>query len=222
MAERTAAAKAELAGDEPRWPAVLAVIAVAGLYAALPASLSIRPRWLPGTLIGVLLVPTILTHRRGNERVNQILGQSIAGLLTVFMIWSLVLLMRALPAHTEAPITLLRSAAALWVTNVMVFALWYWRLDGGGPHHRKLKGIRNSPAFLFPQMSIAQGAGKHAAKEWSPIFIDYLFLAFNTSTAFSPTDAPVLSRWAKVLTMTQAIISLSVIAILAARAVNIL
>jgi hypothetical protein len=129
----------------------------------------------------------------------------------------------ALPAHKEAPSELLRSAVSLWVTNVLVFALWYWRLDAGGPNQRDLNASHTNGAFLFPQMttekfSIAQD--EHA--RWSPNFFDYLFVAFNTSTALSPTDAPVMARWAKLLMMLQATISLAVIVLLAARAVNIL
>jgi len=206
----------DLSADR-RWPAIIAALAVGGLFLALPESLVIGPRWLQLAIISILVVPTMLTHRMGQHHLNQVLGHCIAAILTIFMVWSLVLLIIALPSGKEPPIVMLRSAAALWVTNVLVFALWYWRLDGGGPHHRLLKG-RNYGAFLFPQMAIQD---KQFLK-WTPIFVDYLFLAFNTSTAFSPTDSPVLSRWAKLLTMMQAAISLSVIAILAARAVNIL
>jgi hypothetical protein len=109
-------------------------------------------------------------------------------------------------------------AVALWITNVLVFALWYWRLDAGGPYRRDEREGHESGSFLFPQMMLSDAT----SKSWSPNFIDYLFLAFSTSTAFSPTDSPVLFRWAKVLTMAQASISLTVVAFLAARAVNIL
>jgi len=122
-----------------------------------------------------------------------------------------------------SPPELLASAAALWVSNILVFASWYWRLDAGGPHARDLTPGHTDGAFLFPQMAMhpeaKRAAGEH---EWAPTFVDYLFLAFNTSTAFSPTDVPVLSRWAKALMMLQAVISLLVVALVAARAVNIL
>ena len=118
---------------------------------------------------------------------------------------------------------LLISAAALWITNILVFASWYWRLDAGGPRARELRGVHTDGAFLFPQMTLDLQAKREMGEQcWSPGFVDYLFLAFNTSTAFSPTDVPVLSRWAKILMMLQAAISLATIAILAARAVNIL
>ena len=98
-----------------------------------------------------------------------------------------------------------------------------WRLDSGGPHGRESRAGHAAGAFLFPQMTMMPEARAAAEQDTSsPNFLDYLFLAFNTSTAFSPTDSPVLSRWAKVLMMLQATISLVVIALLAGRAVNIL
>ena len=104
-----------------------------------------------------------------------------------------------------------------------MFALWYWRLDAGGPHGRDARPGHAAGAFLFPQMTMLPEAKAAAGQEtWSPNFLDYLFLAFNTSTAFSPTDTPALARWGKVLMMLQSIISLTVLALLAARAVNIL
>jgi hypothetical protein len=106
--------------------------------------------------------------------------------------------------------------------NILVFALWYWRLDAGGPNHRDRRAGHPEGAFLFPQMASDEAKTASGQPLWSPNFIDYLFLAFNTSTALSPTDVPVLSRWAKLLMMMQALISLTVIVLLAARAVNIL
>ncbi len=110
---------------------------------------------------------------------------------------------------------------AIWLSNVLVFASWYWRFDAGGPHVREARDAHTSGAFLFPQMTIPEGS-QLADPTWKPEFLDYLFLAFNTSTAFSPTDVPVLGRWAKALMMVQGSISLASIAILAARAINIL
>jgi len=110
------------------------------------------------------------------------------------------------------------AAAALWIANVLVFASWYWRLDAGGPNKRDLRDGHTEGAFLFPQMTLPE----NPEPNWRPGFVDYLFLAFNTSTAFSPTDVPVLSRWAKLMMMVQASISLATVALIAARAVNIL
>lgn len=209
---------------EPRWPALLAMLALGGLYAALPSFLLVGgPRWLLLAVVSVLLVPTIISHRRGVHSLSQRLGYILNGVVTVAMIGSLSLLIMALPAHKETPLQLLHSAAALWVSNILVFASWYWRLDAGGPHQRDLTPGHTDGAFLFPQMTMGSTAKIAAGKQkWSPNYIDYLFLAFTTSTALSPTDTPVLSRWAKILMMTQAMISLLVIGLLAARAVNIL
>ena len=118
---------------------------------------------------------------------------------------------------------MLVSAVALWTTNILVFALWYWRFDAGGPHYRERRAGHPDGAFLFPQMTMDTSALREAGQsQWSPNFVDYLFLAFTTSTALSPTDTPVLARWAKILMMLQAFTSLLILALLAARAVNIL
>ena len=208
---------------EPRWPSGVAVVAIGGLLAALPSSLVAGPRWLSPSTALVLLVPTIISHRIGHHSLNQILGYVLNAVITLAMIASLALLITAVTAHTTTPPQLLRSAAALWVSNILVFASWYWRLDAGGPHERERTPGHADGAFLFPQMTMDPAAKRAAGEhEWEPNFVDYLFLAFNTSTAFSPTDVPVLSRWAKGLMMIQALISLLVIALLAGRAVNIL
>ena len=209
---------------EPRWPNRVAMLAVAGLYAALPPNLlGGGPRWLLPTVVASLLVPISVSHRRGNHALNESLGYILNCVVTAAMILSLVLLIKLVTQHEVTPPQLLSSAASLWVANILVFASWYWHLDGGGPHQRSLTRGHTDGAFLFPQMTMHPEAKVEAGEEeWEPHFVDYLFLAFNTSTAFSPTDAPVLSRWAKVLMMIQASISLVVIALLAGRAVNIL
>ena len=208
---------------EPRWPAAIAVIAVGGLYTALPSSLIIGPRWLFFVIVCLLLIPVIISHYKNLHSLNRVLGFTVTGVVTVGMIASVILLIAALPEHKESPAELLLSAASLWVTNILVFALWYWRLDAGGPHGRSQTVGHTDGAFLFPQMTMPPDAKLAADEhEWSPNFVDYLFLAFNTSTAFSPTDVPVLARWAKALMMLQSFISLTVLALLAARAVKIL
>jgi hypothetical protein len=208
---------------EPRWPAGLALLAVGGLRLALPSSLSVGPDWLLLAIVGVLIVPTEWARWRGYYTASKILGSLLAGIVTADMVLSLSLLVAALPAHKQSPLEMLRSAGALWITNILVFASWYWRLDGGGPRARELRGAHLDGAFLFPQMMLDQQAKREMGEEcWSPGFVDYLFLAFNTSTAFSPTDTPVLSQWAKIMTMVQSLISLTTVALLAARAVNIL
>jgi hypothetical protein len=209
---------------EPLWPPFLAMLSVGGLYTALPSSLlGGAPRWLLATIVVGLLVPIVISHRLGNHSLNQLLGYVLNSVVTVAMIISLGFLFEQVTEHKVSPSQLLRSAGALWIANFLVFASWYWRLDGGGPHQRALTPGHTDGAFLFPQMTMHTEAKIAAGEtEWEPNFVDYLFLAFNTSTAFSPTDVPVLSRWAKLLMMIQAMISLIVIALLAGRAVNIL
>jgi hypothetical protein len=208
---------------EPRWPAMVALLAVGGLRLALPESLSVGPGWLLIALVAILMVPTVWARRRRLDHLNKVLGYVLTSIVTIDMVWSLGLLLAALPSHKESPQDLLRSAAALWIANILVFASWYWRLDAGGPHAREQRGVHTDGAFLFPQMTLSPQKSRDMQEEcWSPGFVDYLFLAFNTSTAFSPTDSPVLSAWAKLLMMVQALISFATVALLAARAVNIL
>jgi uncharacterized membrane protein len=208
---------------EPRWPAFIAVLAVGGLYMALPDALTLGPNWLLPSVVVALLLPTIISHHTGRHRLNAIFAFAVDGVLTLGLIISVFLLISTLPKRAETPEALLVSAASLWITNILVFALWYWRLDAGGPHQRDKRAGHPDGSFLFPQMTMSEEALREAGQQdWSPNFVDYLFLAFNTSTAFSPTDVPVLARWAKILMMLQSLLSLLIIALLAARAVNIL
>jgi hypothetical protein len=211
-------APGELRTAEPRWPALLALLATGGLHFVIPAPLRFGQDWLMLVVVSVLLIPTVVTHRVGKQLLNKVLSHTVAGVVTAWMVWSLGLLIIRLPKHLDPPAELLRAAAALWVANILVFASWYWRLDAGGPNARDQLNAHNEGAFLFPQMITPWESDKN----WRPGFVDYLFLAFNTSTAFSPTDVPVLSRWAKGMMMVQALISLATVALLAARAVNIL
>jgi hypothetical protein len=170
-----------------------------------------------------IAVPGVIAHRMGAYTMAHATGYTALGVVTLAMLASLTLLVLGLPARKETPGQLLVSAACLWLSNVLIFASWYWRLDAGGPHQRDLRGAHTDGAFLFPQMMLDPELREEMGEQdWRPGFVDYLFLAFNTSTAFSPTDVPVLSRWAKGLMMIQAAISLATLAILAARAINIL
>jgi hypothetical protein len=203
---------------EPRWPAFVAILAAAGVYLALPEPLSLGPSWLLLVIIVLLLIPIVVSDRRGHHNVSRILTITANGIITIAMIASLIHLVQGIPLHLETPKALLRSAGALWIANILVFALWYWKLDAGGPLRRERpRGLLNS-SFLFPQMLSREDQDS----SWTPHFVDYLFLAFNTSTAFSPTDTAVLLRGAKLGMMVQSLISLTIIALLAARAVNIL
>ncbi len=200
---------------EPRWPSIIAVLSVGGLYWAIPEALSPGPGWLVLAIAAPLSIVAGIFRRQSRYRLNQIVGYALLAIITAAMIGALALLIAALPDRKEAPRDLLRSAVALWISNILIFASWYWRLDAGGPNQRELRGEHTEGAFLFPQMTLGD-------RDWMPGFVDYLFLAFNTSTAFSPTDVPVLSRWAKGMMMVQSTISLTTLALLAARAVNIL
>lgn len=208
---------------EPRWPASMALLSVAVLRLALPRSFSVGPNWALLVVVGVLIVPIVWAHYGGLDKLNRLLGHLVTSIVTFDMISSLALLIEAIPAHKELPQEMLRSAAALWIANILVFASWYWRLDAGGPRERERRGVHTDGAFLFPQMTLDQQSKREMGEDrWSPGFVDYLFLAFNTSIAFSPTDSPVLSRWAKTLMMVQSLISFTTVALLAARAVNII
>ena len=194
------------------------MLADALLYFALPQRFSVGPRWGLLAVIILLLIPIITTYRLGHHNITRILTFGANGAITLALIGSLALLVEGLPRHKDPPGTLLSSAGALWIANVLVFALWYWKLDAGGPTGRDRSRGALKSSFLFPQM-VRKSDGD---RSWSPEFVDYLFLAFNTSTAFSPTDTAVLARWAKAVMMLQSLISLSIIALLAARAVNVL
>jgi hypothetical protein len=206
-----------------RWPAVLAVLAFCGLYYLLPEHLTVGPGWLLIAVAVALLIPSSVSHRRGRHDINNAVAYVLLGFLTLGLIGSLGLLIARLPQHKDPPVQLLEAAAALWLSNILLFASWYWRLDAGGPNARDRAGAHVDGAFLFPQMTMDDDLRRRMNEhEWSPGFVDYLFLAFNTSTALSPTDVPVLSRWAKALMVVQSMISLATIVLLAARAVNIL
>ncbi len=208
---------------EPRWQALIAIVAVAGLTLALAPGLSIGPPLMFPAVVLVLLIPTVVSHWLEHHHLDRLLGVLVSAVVTIELIATVIRLVSALPSRRESATALLVSATSIWLTNILVFALWYWRLDAGGPHGRERRAGHAAGAFLFPQMTIPPGATDIAAHHrWSPNFIDYLFLAFNTSAAFSPTDTPVLERWAKVLMMLQSAISLTVLAVLAARAINIL
>jgi len=208
---------------EPRAQAVLAFLAICAIYLALPRNLVVGPFWLLPTVIVVLLVPTVVSHRMGKHSLNRNLGFIINGITTLALIGSVILLVRALPSHRGTPLQLVRSGGLLWLTNVIVFALWYWRLDGGGPTLRHKQNKFGSTSFLFPQMQVPHDErAQFECTRWRPRFIDYLFVAFTQSSTFGPTDAPLLARWAKLLAMIQIFISLGIVVLLISGAVGAL
>jgi len=212
---------------EPRWPAFVAMLSASALYWSLPEPTSLGPSWSLSVIVVVLLIPIAVSNRQGRFDIARNLTYIANGAITLGLVGSLIFMIMGIPKHRDSPQVLLRSAIALWITNILVFALWYWKLDAGGPLGRDHRTGRLDSSFLFPQMMGQsdledKGAEAHIDTNWTPHFMDYLFLAFNTSTAFSPTDTAVLSRWAKVGMMVQALISLAIVVLIAARAVNIL
>jgi hypothetical protein len=160
---------------EPRWLALIAMLASGLLYAALPSSLSLGPDWLLLAVMAALILSTLISHRVGHHRADKTLGYAASGILTLTLVWSLGLLVVAIPKHEIEPKVLLRSSVALWVTNILVFALWYWRLDAGGPHEREKVPGHKTGAFLFPQMN--PEAGSHS--RWSPNVCGLLILSLQ-------------------------------------------
>lgn len=208
---------------EPRWQALLALLAVGGIYIALPRALIAGPKWVLPIVIVVLIAPTVVAHRTSKQSFNRVLGIIVNSVITLALIASVALLAAAVPKHKEEPIALLASGAELWLSNVLVFALWYWRLDGGGPTARRERHEFGSHSFVFPQMQIEKvERSRFECQGWRPHFVDYLFVAWTTSSTFGPTDAPLLARWAKILTMLQIAISLTIVIVLISRAVGVL
>jgi uncharacterized membrane protein len=203
----------------PRWQALIGVIAIGILNAALPPSITFGPSWLLLAIELILMIPLVLeefTSRTLPYRIRRTLALLLLGVVTFGLVITVALLIFTLSNNTPTQaIQLLRTAALTWVSNILVFALWYWEIDGGGPTKRHRQGHRAAD-FMFPQQADGNTSG------WVPHFLDYVFLAFTAATALSPTDTFPLSRTAKALMMIEALISLVVVVLLAARAVNIL
>ncbi len=210
------------AKSEPRWPAALAILVAAGLNLALPARYSLGPTWLIPALVVAILIPVMIVapvRLPYEARWTQIAAFVNIGLVNVANVVSLALLIDTLVTNGKSVTgpELLISAVAIWLTNVIVFALWYWELDRGGPDDR-LRAEHDPPDFLFPQMSVPGCA----PVTWAPTFLDYLYVSWTNATAFSPTDTMPLTPFAKTLMLVQSAASLLTLAIVASRAVNIL
>jgi len=203
------------------WPARIAVASAIGLYLVLPERLIPGPRFLVPALEGAMLLvlSTTRVHSSIEESAKRrALAIVLVGIVTVANLINLGLLVHVLiSGHVNNGRELVFSAVAIWLTNVIVFALWYWQLDRGGPQARHHADHRE-PDFLFPQMN-TPGA---APPTWAPSFVDYFYVSFTNATAFSPTDTMPLTIAAKTLMTAQSAASLLTIALVAARAVNIL
>lgn len=224
---RTAPARPDSVPDAPArlahrnllrsWDFLIGLALLVAVYASVSDPLRIGPRWLvPALMLGIMFA-LVLALRAGRHPEARWLTLVMTGVATLAVEGSMAgLVSRLIDGNVYAPY-LLRDAALLWIVNVLVFALWYWELDGGGPRTRHSQGYVPTD-LAFPQIAL----GRKYSSNWTPRFIDYLFVAFTASAAFSPTDTSILSVRAKLLLMIQAIGSIVILAIVAARAINIL
>jgi hypothetical protein len=201
----------------PRWPAVVAVLVVGTLLSLASSQLGLGPWWLPLVVVLILLVPLEIASRRDLHGKRRTLAIVLLGAMTVAVAVSSAFLVEQLLYGHLDPTSLLSGAGAIWVANLVIFSTWYWEIDGGGPAMRRRDG-HVSTDFLFPQMQVGDGT----THGWWPTFIDYLFVAFNASSAFSPTDTLILSHRAKILMMVQSLIAIVTVVVIAARAINTL
>ena len=208
---------------EARWQVSVAVAAAVALQFPLPGRLVLlHPDWLLPALQGLLLLALVMANpRRINResRALRLLGLTFAALLSLANAWSVAQLVIGLVngtmGNTAGP--LLVTGGSIWLTNVIVWGLWYWEFDRGGPVARA-NADRMYPDFQFAQMATPQ----LAPPDWEPAFADYLYLSFTNAAAFSPTDVLPLSRWSKMAMTAQATVSIVTVALVVARAVNIL
>jgi hypothetical protein len=207
---------------EPRGMSIVAIVLVAGAQFALPTRLAARPRYVIFAVELALLAVLVLMNPGRIERGDPLLRRlslTLTAVLFAVNVWSGTALVADLVTghSSNSASTLLSSGGTIYLVNVIVFGLWYWELDRGGPVARG-QGLRAYPDFLFPQMT----AGDLVDPNWEPTYLDYLYLSFTNVTAFSPTDTMPLTRWAKVLMMAQAALSVVLVGLVIARAVNVL
>jgi uncharacterized membrane protein len=207
---------------DPFWPAQLAVGIAIALNLPLSGKLTIGPNWLLPVVEGALLIALVTSlPSRGNRphAGHRWFALSVVGLVTLVNIVSIGLLVHYLlghHAHVQGR-PLIASGAVLLATNILLFAVWFWEFDRGGPVSRFMNPDV-LPDFQFPQMENPQ----FAPKPWRPGFLDYLYMSLTNATAFSPTDTMPLTQSAKILMSLQSVTSLITIALVVARAVNIL
>jgi hypothetical protein len=205
----------------PWWGPQFVILAAILLDLALPKKLTLGPTWLLPALEGVLLLGLMAASPHPRWRHNPVrrrIAIGLTGVVSAVNIFSLVLLVHyLLHGGKENGRSLVYSGVVLWVTNVLLFGIWYWELDRGGPVARRT-GETTAPDFLFPQMSTPE----HAPEGWSPGLVDYLYTSFTNATAFSPTDTMPLTPAAKWLMTAQSLTALVTIGLVVARAVNIL
>jgi uncharacterized membrane protein len=207
--------------SEPAWPATLAVLAAVALQLLLPDRVTPGPFWLLPALEAVLLAGLVFASPRELERLHpgrRRLALALIALVSAANISDLALLAHLLVHHgTTNGRGLIFAGVLIWLTNVLIFSLWYWETDRGGPGIRAV-GRDAPPDFLFPQMA----DDRIHPPDWRPQFIDYVYLSLTNATAFSPTDTMPLTATAKSLMGVQSLVSLVTIGLVVARAVNIL
>ena len=208
---------------EARWPMAFAVVAVIVLTLLLPHDLVARPRWGVPLVEALLLVAVIVADPGKIDLVSprvRALSITLIALLVATTLWCttqlIVQLVRGGPA-TSSGGALLAAGGIVWLSNCLSFGLLYWELDSGGPAVRA-HGLPAHPDFAFPQQLNPELAPEH----WRPRFVDYMYLGFTSATAFSPTDAMPLRAWNKLAMMAQSAISLALLGLVIARAVNVL
>jgi uncharacterized membrane protein len=208
-------------GAEAFWPVQVTVLAAIGLQIGLSKRLTVGPAWLLPALEGVLLIglsmatPRQLEHEHRARRRTAI---ALTAFVSAANIFSLVELTHLLLHHNvENGRELVVSGMLIWLTNFLIFALWYWEIDRGGPG-RRAAGHDGPPDFLFPQMS----DDRIEPRFWRPQFLDYLYVSLTNATAFSPTDTMPLTPMAKMIMGAQSIVSLVTLGLVISRAVNIL
>ncbi len=210
-----------LAKHDPFWAPQLVVAAAILLDLSLPDALTLGPTWLLPSFELLLLLGLILASPAPNMRHSSLRRQvamGLIGLVSAVNVVSLALLVHYLLHHNlNNGRPLVFAGVVLWVTNVLLFGLWYWELDRGGPLARAT-APEPRPDFLFPQMTDT----RFSPPDWMPGLVDYLYVSFTNATAFSPTDTMPLTPTAKWLMSGQALIALVTIGLVVARAVNIL
>ena len=205
-----------LIGIAPRWTVSIGILLTGVIYLFLPSELTLGPDWALLAIELVLISPLWIFWATGHTlsyRTTRINSFVILGFVTVGLGIAVIFLILDLP-HLKNGFTLLRTAALLWVFNLLVFTLWYWDTDGGGPRKRH-EANHKAEDLQFPQQQDGNSG------QWAPDFIDYLFVAFTGATAFSPTDTYPLTHRAKILMMIEASISLIIVAVLISRVANI-
>jgi hypothetical protein len=208
---------------EARWPMALAVAAIIVMTLLLPHDLVPRPRFGMPIVEGILLVAVIIADPGKIDLVSprvRALSLALITLLVATTLWCttqlIIELVRGGPA-TQSGGALLAAGGLVWLSNCLSFGLLYWELDSGGPAVRA-HGLPAHPDFAFPQQLNPEIAPEH----WRPRFVDYMYLGFTSATAFSPTDAMPLRVWNKIAMMAQSTISLVLLGLVIARAVNVL